>query len=237
MNKENLILKLYSISVTGILLFTVLVGFKSTDSDQSFREITVERINVVEPDGQIKMVISNKARQHPGMLNGEVFQERERPPGILFFNEEQDEVGGLSYYGNKEEGGNQVYLSFDQYKNDQVMHLAHYSNSIGDNKYGLQLWDRDKELTHFDKMRIFDSLDIEGYSYRQKLEYLKVENGGEPIFAPRMFVGRNYNRETGVFLQDKNGVDRLRLYIDLDNSPRLEVLSEEGTVIKDIIEN
>lgn len=237
MNNENLILKLYSVTVTGILVYTYLVGFKLSYTDQNFKEITAERINIVEPDGKIKMVISNKARQHPGMLDGKVFQERERPPGILFFNEEQDEVGGLSYSGNKEEGGNQLYLSFDQYKNDQVMHLAQYSNANGENKYGLQLWDRDKELTHWDKMRIFDSLDTEGYNYRQKLEYLKMENGGEPIFAPRMFIGRNYNRESGVFLQDKNGVDRLRLYIDHNNSPKLEVLNEEGAVIKDIIEN
>lgn len=237
MKHETLILKIYSITLTALLLFLLLSDLAPGKSNQKFEEITVERVNIVEPDGKLKMVLSNKARQHPGMVNGENFPDRMREPGILFFNEEQDEIGGLSYYGNKEVGGNQMFLSFDQYKNDQVMHLAHYSDKSGDNRYGLQLWDRDKELTQIQRLRIFDSLDIEGYNYRQKLEYLKSKNGGEPILAPRMFVGRNYNRETGVFLQDKNGVDRLRLYIDSNNSPKLEILNDKGELINNIIVN
>lgn len=237
MNKSNLILKLYSITVTGILAFFVLAGFRTTPSDQKFKEIFVERINIVEPDGKLKMVISNQERQHPGMMDGEVYPARKRPPGILFFNEEQDEVGGLSFYGNETEGGNQLFLSFDQYKEDQVMQLMEYTKQNGENRYGLQLWERAKTMTMHDRMLIMDSLGGEGYNYRQKLEYLKFKNGGEPILAPRMFVGRNYDRETGVFIQDKNGIERMRLYIDSDNSPKLEVLNEKGEVIKDVISN
>lgn len=237
MNKENFILKLYSVTVTGILVFTFLVGFKSTHSGQNFEEITVERINIVEPDGTLKMVISNQELQHPGMMDGEIHQSRKRPPGIIFFNEEQDEVGGLAYYGNEKEGGNQLFLSFDQYKDDQIMQLMEYTRENGDNRYGLQLWERDKALKMKERMTIMDSLEKAGYNYPQKLEYLKERNNGESIFAPRMFVGRNYNSETGVFLQDKNGVDRLRLYIDSNNSPKLEVLDDKGAVIKEVIEN
>lgn len=47
------------------------------------------------------MVISNQEKQYPGLFDGEALLERERPPGIIFFNEEQDEVGGLVYQGNK----------------------------------------------------------------------------------------------------------------------------------------
>ena len=183
------------------------------------------------------MVISNQERQHPGMMDGKIYQTRKRPPGIIFFNEEQDEVGGLAYYGNQTDGGNQLFLSFDQYKDDQIMQLLEYTRENGDNRYGLQLWEREKSLKMNDRMAIMDSLDKEGYNYRQKLEYLKLKNGGEPILAPRMFVGRNYNRETGVFLQDKNGIDRMRLYIDSNNLPKLEVLDEKGELIKDVIEN
>lgn len=237
MNKENLILKLYSITITAILVFFILTGFKSIFPGQKFDEITVERINIIEPDGKLKMVISNQARQHPGMISGESFPARKRPPGILFFNEEQDEVGGLAYYGNETEGGNQLFLSFDQYKDDQVMQLMEYTRENGDNRYGLQLWERDKTLKMLDKMVIMDSLDKAGYNYRQKLEYLKLRNGGEPIMAPRMFVGKNYNRETGVFLQDKNGIDRMRFYLDSANIPKIEILDEKGKVIKDILGN
>lgn len=237
MNKENLILKLYAITITGVLAFFFLAGFKPTSSDQKFDEISVQRINIVEPDGTLKMVISNQELQHPGMMNGEMYQVRKRPPGILFFNEEGDEVGGLGYYGNKTEGGNQLFLSFDQYKDDQVMQLMEYTKENGDNRYGLQLWERDKDLKLQDRMVIMDSLEKAGYNYRQKLDYLKAKNGGKPIVASRMFVGRNYNHETGVFLQDRNGIDRMRLYIDTDNLPKLEVLNDKGEVVKNMIEN
>lgn len=93
------------------------------------------------------MVMLNQKRQHSGMMNGKTYEARKRAPGILFFNEEQDEVGGLGFSGNKEEGGNNVYLSIDQYKNDQVMQLMHYTNENENNRYGLQLWERDKKLT------------------------------------------------------------------------------------------
>lgn len=237
MTKENLILKVYSITVTGILLFALFSSFKKETTIQKFEEIIVERINIVEPDGKLKMVISNQERQHPGMMDGEIYKTRKRPPGIIFFNEEQDEVGMLAYYGNATEGGNQLFLSFDQYKDDQVMQLMEYTKENGDNRYGLQLWERGKTLKMHDRIVIMDSLEKEGYNYRQKLDYLKVKNGGEPILAPRMFMGRNYNRETGVFLQDNNGVDRMRLYIDPNNLPKLEVLDEKGELIKDILDN
>ena len=235
MKNGNLFLKVYAITLTLILAFVFLSGIRPYNLNQKFEEITVERINVVEPDGKLKMVISNKARQHPGMINGENFPDRERAPGLLFFNEEQDEVGGLGYYGNEEEGGNQVYLSIDQYKNDQVMQLMHYTDKNGDNRYGLQLWERDKEFIMPQQIHVFDSLDKAGYNYPQKLEYLKKMNGGEPITAPRMFIGRNYDRETGLFIQDKYGIDRLRFYIDSNNTPKIELLNKEGEVIKDVL--
>jgi hypothetical protein len=233
MKKENFILKIYSITMTLILGFILVSGFKSSNSSQKFAEITVERINIVEPDGKLKMVISNKERQHPGMFEGKNFDDRERASGIIFFNEEQDEVGGLIFSGNKEEGANFV-LSVDQYKNDQIMQLMQYSNKNGDNRYGLQLWERDKDLTMPLLNVVMDSLEKEGYNYQQKLEYMKSRNGGEPITEPRLFIGKNYNRETGLFIQDKYGIDRLRFYVDSDNSPKIEVLDEKGKIIKSL---
>jgi len=236
MKRENFFLKLYAISLTLILAFVFLTSLKPAPAIQTFEEITVERINIVEPDGKLKMVISNQVRQHPGMVDGNPFPDRQRPPGILFFNEEQDEVGGLAYYGNKEEGGNQVFLSFDQYKNDQVMQLMQYAKSNGENRYGLQVWERDKDLTIPQFLAVSDSLDQEGYTYRQKLEFLKERNGGQPISAPRLFIGRDYDRSTGMFLQDTYGTERLRIYLDTDNTPRMELLDDQGNLVRDLLE-
>ena len=71
--------------------------------------ISVERINIVEKDGKLRMVISNRARQHPGVLDGKVMpRPNGRPPGMIFFNHRGDEAGGLIF---DENGGNGHFLS------------------------------------------------------------------------------------------------------------------------------
>lgn len=60
----------------------------SQTKNQKFEEIDVERINVVEKDGKVKMVISNAARQHPGAVDGKLIpREQGRAAGMIFFNE------------------------------------------------------------------------------------------------------------------------------------------------------
>ena len=103
MKNENLLLKFYSITITGILTFFLILSFKPIPEQQRFEEISVERINIVEPDGSLKMVISNQHRQHPGIANGKIIErETPRPPGMLFFNQIGDEMGGL-VFGEKGE--------------------------------------------------------------------------------------------------------------------------------------
>ena len=51
--------------------------------------------------GDLRMVISNEHRQHPGIMNGEKLPDRERSSGIIFFNSSGDECGGLVYDGNE----------------------------------------------------------------------------------------------------------------------------------------
>ena len=235
MEKEIRSLKIYAVILTGAFFFIIASSFTRQKLSRDYKILNVERINIVEPDGKLKMVISNQNLQHPGMIDGKELPARERAPGILFFNEEQDEVGGLGYYGNQADGGNNVYLSIDQYKNDQVMQLMHYTSKNGDNRYGLQFWERDKELTQPVLATLIDSLDQAGYNYPEKMKFLQNLNGGEPVTASRMFVGKNYNRETGVFLKDQFGVDRLRLYVDSANNPRLEWLDSQGQVMGNLL--
>src|SRR3546814_7100370 len=62
-----------------------------------FDEISVKRINIVEPDGKYRLALSNSER-FPGLLmEGKEYKHHSRDGGrILFFNDEGDEVGGLT---------------------------------------------------------------------------------------------------------------------------------------------
>ena len=60
----------------------------------------MERINVVEPNGQVKLVLSNKERlPGPGNIVSGKYGKRAgmKSPGIIFYNDKGDECGGLSF--------------------------------------------------------------------------------------------------------------------------------------------
>jgi len=118
----------YSMVATLALAVTFLSG-SALRKSQVFDEIQVHRIDVVEPDGTLRMVISNKAQ-----LPGVIVKGKEQPPsdrpqaGMLFYNEEGSETGGLIFGGHKNADG-QVEncsgsLSFDRYGASQIVQLA-----------------------------------------------------------------------------------------------------------------
>lgn len=90
-------LKMYAIAATFACAGLFLSAFSfQGDRRKRFEEIDVERINVVEKDGKLRLVISNRERQHPGVVDGKVMpRPNGRPPGLIFFNHRGDEAGGL----------------------------------------------------------------------------------------------------------------------------------------------
>jgi len=237
MKTKSFLLKIYAISLTFILGYVVITSFNSNSTSEKFDEITVERINVVESNGDLKMVISNSERQHPGMFDGEVLMDRKRPPGMIFFNEEQDEVGGLVYQGNKEDGMGLV-LSVDQYKNDQVMQMLYNRYPNGKQQYGLNIWDRADHLTLPELIHTLDSLEnVEGMTKKKMESVLRDKNEGEPVSAQRLFTGKTYNEDVGVFINDEFGNPKISIYVDENNQARFKVINEEGEAVDMISEN
>jgi hypothetical protein len=106
----------YSAVLSTTFAVVMLMGAKSHRS-QTFDEIQVHRINVVGPDGTLRMVISNRDRL-PG--------KADRPEaGMLFYNDEGTENGGLIFGGHRNEKGEVINsgasLSFDPYGESQQM--------------------------------------------------------------------------------------------------------------------
>ena len=75
-----------------VLLVSGFVGRNRTNFD----EITVQRINIVEPGGTLRTIISSKAAA-PGVYVKGKEEPREDPPtaGMIFLNDEGSEIGGL----------------------------------------------------------------------------------------------------------------------------------------------
>jgi hypothetical protein len=121
-------LTVYSGVLTLVFGVTVLSGFSFGQKPDVVDELTVHRINVVEPDGTLRMVIANRARL-PGVIVHGKEEKIDRPQaGVLFYNDEGSENGGLIYSGHKNEKGEVVdsggSLSFDKYGENQIVQLA-----------------------------------------------------------------------------------------------------------------
>jgi hypothetical protein len=216
--------------LTVLVLAFGIVLFIQNRHRGEFTELTANRINIVEPGGRLALVISDHARQHPGRMNGKDLAPRNRPAGLIYFNEEGDECGGFSWDGNSKENG--MILTADQYKNDQIMALYYQqdSASIPSRTYGFRLWDRSDRFTLQQEIDYIDSMQrrhdtaalTKGIDSLKKLGYLGVD---------RLFLGHTRDGLTGLFLRDEKGIPRLRLYIDRDNQPRLETLDDQGKVV------
>jgi hypothetical protein len=121
-------LTIYSALLTSAFAATVLCGFARGTKSETFDQITVHRINIVEPDGTLRMVVSNHDRL-PGIIVRGKEQSFSRPQaGMLFYNDEGSENGGLIFSGRRNEKGEVIdsggSLSFDKYADNQIIQLA-----------------------------------------------------------------------------------------------------------------
>lgn len=229
--REVRILKIYAIVLTILCGMFFFLAFKNQSSNERFKEIDVERINIVEKDGTLKMVISNKERQHPGLVNHKELKAREREAGLIFFNSIGDECGGLVYDGNEKESG--MVYSVDQRNTDQIMQLQYFEGSGKDKNrvYGLKLWDRPDDFPLEDIIKFEDSLKKLNNPAASKKAYAKLREEGK-LTNERFFAGKTASGDVGIFIRDTKGKVRLKLYVDKNNQTHIENLDENGNPVK-----
>lgn len=226
--KELTFLRAYAL-FTAIGFLSIVAYAFNTTNNRKFETIDVERINVVEKNGDLKLVISNSEQQHSGAINGKPIPKRQRPAGMIFFNSMGDECGGLIYDAMDKEAG--LVLSVDKYGDDQVMQLQYSENTeLKKRKYGLQLWDFPKEDTFDVRMSRFNEISKLKTKKEKQQAYLKMQKDSL-LSNERMFVGKKINNELGVFINDNTGKPRIKIYIDKNNKPKMEFFDEEGKLI------
>ncbi|HEX7124137.1 MAG TPA: hypothetical protein VF178_17295, partial [Gemmatimonadaceae bacterium] len=64
----------------------------------------------------------------------------------------------------------------------------------------------------------------------EALRRLTRPREGVPLFAPRVFLGRDVSRAAVLILSDPQGRPRLRLRVDSTGTPAVEFLDESGQV-------
>jgi hypothetical protein len=225
--KELRWLKIYVLVVTLMTAVLALTAFARQGGRQRFEEIDVERINLVEKDGHVKLVIANKERlPGPGNIVSGKFTPRQglKGPGILFYNEKGDESGGFSWMSSEDARSYAVAsrLAFDKYNGDQLLGLQ-YEERDGRRKAGFNVWDQPDASPAEQRKNYEDAHKLQPGPERDKLMQ-------QAVAYQRVFVGRSSNRSAEVTLCDANGRPRLRLSVAADGDPKLEFLDTAGKV-------
>lgn len=112
--------------------------------DSDFRIINAERINIIEKDGTKKLGLFSSGQYEQGVAER---AGQNTISGLLFFNEEGYETGGLVYDGKKISNGQKsgIGLMFDGYRQDQTMALQHHEYKNDSSSYyqdGLRIYSR-----------------------------------------------------------------------------------------------
>ena len=225
-------LKIYAVVTTVALLALGTSAFVPTPGKQKFQEIDVERINVMEPDGNYRMVISNRARSiGPIAYNKPFGYPGGTRPGIIFFNDEGTENGGLTFSGKTENGKfkSGLHFSFDQYNQDQILYL-NYNDDNGTRRMGLTVADRaDVPITEL--VAQMDSVKkLPEPARADAMKRLMAPRNGVPLFAQRVYLGRDVERSALLSLADPMGRIRMRLKVDSLGAGSLEFLDSAGKV-------
>jgi hypothetical protein len=225
-------LVVYSGLLTAVFAITLLSGFRDSPGKLRLKELDVQRINVIEPDGTLRMVISDK-HDFPGLIvkNKEVYAHKDRrTAGMLFFNDEGTENGGLIFGGYKDKDGKPVnygHLSFDQYMQDQTVvlessqHGGEYSKYLGINDMP------DYPIT--DLLPLVERLHAHPTPRNQAALKAFFAEHGKP--TPRLFLGQNPKKDLVLDMKDDSGRNRIVLKVQPDGSPSLQFLDARGNVI------
>ncbi len=223
-------LAIYSGVLTITFAVVVLAAFAESHQKQKFDEIDVRRINIVEPDGTLRMVISNKA-DFPGVIiKGKETPHPDRATaGMLFFNDEGTENGGLIFGGSKDKQGkvsSYGHLSFDQYEQDQVFVID----------AGEENGQRSSELRIIDQPDYPITQDLAAAERIGRLPKDQQANGWKeyrantPHSEPRLLLGRSDDRSVALRLKDTEGRDRIVIRVAPDGTPLLQFLDEHGKI-------
>jgi len=221
-------LTLYAGTLTAAVA-VFLLSAAAAPNHQKIDVLDVERINVREPDGALRMTISDAARS-PGIIvrNREYPHPDRKSAGMIFFNDEGTENGGLIFSGRDVNGRRSSVgsLTFDRFEQDQVVQVMG-SQDGPDKSAGLLVNDQPEELMNFSVLDEVRDLPAE----QRRAALIAAHFGGT---RNRLFVGRTESGASQVALKDAAGHDRLILAVAPDGAASIRFLDEAGRVVRTV---
>ncbi|HEY0623388.1 hypothetical protein [Sphingomonas sp.] len=215
----------YAAVMTAIAGWSLLSGVATPP--QRFDTIDVRRINVRENDGTLRMIIAGRDN-----IGGLIVEDREYPhpnrteAGMIFFNDEGTENGGLVFDGGLKNGKpiNAGSLTFDRWRQDQTVQLRSYEDGA-ERSAGLVVNDRPDRPMAFEQMAAIRAMP-DGPARNAAHERAGFGK------AERVYLGSRPDRSSELALRDAAGRPRLVLRVEGDGAASIRFLDEAGKVVR-----
>jgi hypothetical protein len=228
-------LAVYSGLLTIVFILVVVFG-AVVIRNRTFGTITARRINIVEPDGTVRLTISNRV-DFPGAWDrGKEYPrpDRREAAGMLFMSDEGTEQGGFIWGAGQTPDGsiqNHVHLSFDQYEENQIFAID--AGQEGKDKFS--------RITMVDQGNYPIEEKRKANAVIEKLPPNEQDAAWDKFFAThrsdvkRIELGRSPNGSVGLELRDPNGKVRILLSVRPNGEPILQFMSEDGKVVRELV--
>jgi hypothetical protein len=172
------------------------------------REITVQRINIVDADGRIRMVLAGQDRFPDPVVRGKSVPRSIRDTaGVVFYDAEGNEAGGLAIARSGNDTGMGALILDYGYQPTDGIGLVKTESADGEHfTAGLTIADR----------RPYKPGPIES------------SEGVSRIWLS------NRDRNASLEIADTDGKPRIRIGVDAQDRPSFEILDGNGKVVKNL---
>ena len=169
----------------------------------TFDTLTVQRINVVDPDGKMRLIIANSARLPGAIIHGKTYPRSiNDAAGVLFLDSKGEETGGVALA--KLRDSNVANLTFD------------YTYQLTD---GIRMWKQESA----DGTQWLAAFDI--FDRRPSTGTVESSQGVERISLA------DENRNAALVISDAQGHPRIRIGVDAAGTPAITMLNPDGTEV------
>jgi hypothetical protein len=227
--REIRLLRYYALGTT-LLAGAFLIGaVAESRQNTTFDTLTVHRIDVVDREGKLGMVITNHDDFPPPIINGKALQRMGGADsnGIVFYNQRGDEQGALDWSGRIHADGTYESantLSYDSVTTDQMLQVDD-GNDNGKTYAFMVGWNRPNMHTA-DFQKLLDQLQNASASERKAIIAAHPGIGG----ATRFLFGYDSTNTAQVMLADGNGKPRIKMFVTPDGQAKLQFLDAAGNV-------
>ena len=199
--------------------------------NERYDELTVRRLRVVDASGATRLILTGKPIPE-GTIGGKQLPRTSGPrddAGMIFYNDNGDEQGGITYGGRNGDQG--AALTFDAWHQDQALEIQHGSGSNGTESW---LAGNERPTESMIDIETVFAREYKAATSDAERRAIRARYRNEGKFGYQRWQLGNVAGRSELRLNDAKGRTRLRLSVTADGDARVEFLDGAGTVVKSV---